>query len=595
MSTPSQTGFFAWFGRAIAHPRLGLYLALVAMAFASPSLFIGFHLDDFVGRYAYSDLPDADRLFKIMSGGFGITNGNPDDIHWLIEQGYAPWWTYPKLLLGLFRPVSILIHYADFAYFPDAAVLMHAENLLWFGAFVLLGTRFFRGILGPTVGGLAAFLYAFDHTHGFAVGFIANRNALVTVALGFLALQLHHAARQSDRFPGILAASAAYALALLAGEMSLAAMGYFVAYALFVDRGSMLKRALGVAPYLLVSVVWRGAYNALGYGAKYCGLYVDPGREPAHFVRVLFERGPILLLGEFLAPPADAASLSPALASVILAMAVGFVILLALTLWPLWKRSPTSRFWTLGMVLSLVPAATSHPSNRLLFYVGIGAMGLVAELWDLYAVRLVDHALGALEKLSRAFGGLLVLAHLVVSPLALPFTSVSVALTAPIRTAFEDVHDDVGGRDAVFMNPPDYYSVRLLAMERRVRREPLPRRWRVISYGPTALRVRRTDETTVVVDYEGGILATPMMELFRDRRLRMSPGETVELDGLVIKVLAVTDDGRARSAEFAFDAPLRTETFRFYAWENNHFVPFEMPAVGTERTLPAPMIRLGFE
>lgn len=570
--------------RALEHPRLGWYLAAIGIVFTLPTLFLGFHLDDFVGRYIYSDLPDARKLYDIMSAGFGVTDGNPEHNHWLIEQGYAPWWTYPRLLIAMFRPVSLVAHWVDFTYLRDQAVLMHAENLLWFGVLILSGTRFYRGVLGPLVGGLAAFLYAFDHTHGFAIGFIANRNALITVALGFLTLDLHHRARQTGRFTPLLFATTSYVLALLAGEMSLAALGYIVAHAVFLDGGSRKERFLAVAPYLAVTMVWRGAYNALGYGAKFCGLYVDPGRDPGRFIRVLFERGPVLLTGELFAPPADLYSLKPEWAPWLAAGAALFSVGFALTLVPLLRRSRSARFWTAGMLFSIVPATTTHPSNRLLFYVGIGAMGLLAELWQLYAVTLLNAKLDGLQPFSRTFGSILVAVHLFVSPLALPFTSASVALASPIRKAFGDVGDDVGGLDLVFVTAPDYYSVRLMAMERRVRGQPLPRRWRVLAYGPQSVAVHRENERTLVLDYDGGILNTPMMELFRDKRLTMAPGETIRLEGLTIRVLTVTNDGRAQRVAFEFDDSLDAPTFRFLYWEKDRFAPFAVPAVGAEKT-----------
>lgn len=597
MSTTSESaparGFLAWLARALEHPRLGLYLAAVAVLLTSPTLFIGFHLDDFVGRYAYSDLPDARRLYDIMSAGFGVTNGNPEDTHWLIEQGYAPWWTYPELLIAMFRPVSLFFHYFDFRYFRDAAWLMHAQNLAWLAALVIAGTRFYRGLLGPLVGGLAGLLYAFDHTHGFAIGFIANRNALITVTLGLLTLDLHHRARERGSAARLAASVACYGLALLAGEMSLAALGYVVGHAAFVDRGTRVGRALAVLPYLLVTMIWRGTYNALGAGAKFCGLYVDPGREPLHFLTVLVQRGPVLVLGELLAPPADLFVLSPGLAPALTVAGILFSLALALTLWPLLRRSSTARFWTTGMALALVPATTTHPSNRLLFYVGIGAMGLLAELWNLYAVTLVQASLRGLDAFSRAFGSLLVIVHLFVSPLVLPFTAASVALTSPIRRAFDDVGNDAGGRDLVFVSAPDYYSVKLMHMERRVRGQPLPRRWRVMSYGAQDVGVLREDARTLVADYDGGILGTPLLELYRDRRLTMAPGDAVRLEGLTIRVRDVTPDGRARRVAFEFEDDLDDPRFLFLYWSNNHFVPLPVPKVGHKTIAPAARVELG--
>jgi hypothetical protein len=587
--------FSAWLTRMLEHPRLGRRLAVVAMLFAAPSLFIGFHLDDFIGRYLYSDTEGARELLEILSGGYGGADGNPEHAHWQIEHGFAPWWIYPKLLIAMFRPLSLVGHALEFRYLPDSAVLMHAHSLLWFGALVLAATRFYRGALGALVGGLAAFLFAFDHTHGFAVGFITNRYALITVTFGLLALDQHHRARTSGSRSGIALGTLCYAAALLSGELGLATLGYLAAYALFVDRDRPSARLAALSPYLVATVLWRAAYQRLGYGARFCGLYVDPGQEPAHFLRLLFERGPLLLVGELAAPPAETYSLHPELGPALLGFAAAFLVALAVTLWPLLSRNAVARFFAAGMLFSLVPASTTHPSNRLLFYVSVGAMGLLAQLWELYAVVLKDVALRAAEVVSRAFGSLLLFGHLVVSPLVFPLMTCAVALTTPIEAAFADVGPDAGGRDVVFVTAPDYYSIKLMVMERHVRHEPLPSHWRVLSFGPQNVTVKRPDAHTLSVDYEGGLLGTPVFELYRDRRLRMSPGDTVALEGVVVRVTAVTDDGRPRSADFAFDRALDETSFRFYYWVKNHFAPFELPPVGGTATAPAASITLGLK
>ena len=133
---------------------------------------------------------------------------------------------------------------------------------------------------------------------------------------------------------------------------------------------------------------------------------------------------------------------------------------LAVALWPLLKRDRVARFWSAGMVLSVVPASTTHPNNRLLFFCSLGAMGVVAQLWELYAITWRDLAVTGIRWFSRLVAALLTFMHLVISPLALPVVRVqSALLTTPIKRAFADVGPDVKGRDAVFISAPDYYSV----------------------------------------------------------------------------------------------------------------------------------------
>jgi hypothetical protein len=105
--------------------------------------------------------------------------------------------------------------------------------------------------------------------------------------------------------------------------------------------------------------------------------------------------------------------------------------------------------------------------------------------------------------------------------------------------------------------------------------------------------VTRVDDRTLSLDYEGGILTTPFMELYRDRRLRMNPGDRVTLEGLVITVTAVTPDGRANRAEFKFDTPLDEPQFVFYYWAEKGFTHFVPPPVGGVTHLPAANVEWG--
>src|SRR5262245_44270099 len=93
--------------RLLTRPRLALGLVIAAVGLSASSLFIGFYLDDFLGRYVYTDLEGADRLYRVLEGGYALAKGDPAETHWQIEEGWAPWWTYDRLLLRCLRPIGI--------------------------------------------------------------------------------------------------------------------------------------------------------------------------------------------------------------------------------------------------------------------------------------------------------------------------------------------------------------------------------------------------------------------------------------------------------------------------------------------------------
>ncbi|HVW29650.1 MAG TPA: hypothetical protein VHC69_30010 [Polyangiaceae bacterium] len=576
-------------------PKLGRWLALVAVLLSSPCLFIGFWLDDYIGRYVWSDLPGAHAWNRIIEGGYAIANGNPADNRWQVELGFAPWWIYDHLLVRLYRPISLATHLFDAKLWLHSAFMMHAHSLLWLALMVLAATRMYRAALGTMVGGFAALLFAVDHTHGFVVGYIANRHALVAGTLCMVCLELHMRAYKEGNRAFRVAAPVVYVLSLLSSEASLAVAGYLFAYALFVETGPLLRRALGFAPYFVATVVWRAAYNLTGHGARGSGLYLDPGRDPVHFILAMLERGPVLLLGQFFIPPAEAASLGGgAYVKPLLVFAGLFSVALVVAFAPLLAKSRTARFWALGLLVSLVPASSTWPHNRQLLFTSFGAMGLVAELWDMF-VNLRGQKMPLPLRASGAVGAVLLLGRLVISPVATPIAVCSIALTTPLHHAITTVGDEIGGRDAVFVTAPDYFAVKLVQLSRRVEEQPIARRWRALSFGPEAVTVEATSARSLRLHYEGGILTHPFMELYRARNIPMPAGSRVDLAGLSIVVAHTTPDGRPDVADFTFDKPLTDPSFVFYSWTDHGFARFTPPAPGESTTLPPALMRYGLD
>jgi hypothetical protein len=145
----------------------------------------------------------------------------------------------------------------------------------------------------------------------------------------------------------------------------------------------------------------------------------------------------------------------------------------------------------------------------------------------------------------------------------------------------------------VFVTAPDIFTAKFVQLERRIDRKPLARRWRALSFGPQPVEVWRDDAHTLSLEYPSGLSDTPFAEMFRDSRLRMQPGERVELEGLTIEVLETEPDGRLKRARFRFSDALDAPNFRFYAWQPQGFVPFEPPPIGQSTQLAAAPPQLG--
>jgi hypothetical protein len=140
----------------------------------------------------------------------------------------------------------------------------------------------------------------------------------------------------------------------------------------------------------------------------------------------------------------------------------------------------------------------------------------------------------------------------------------------------------------VIVNSPDYYFVKLIPVMQALERRPGPRRLRALSVGAVPLQVTRVDRRTLSLRFEGGILSDSILELYRDARLSMRSGQVIELEGLRIRVTAVTGDGRAKRASFTFDQDLDAERFVWLAWEGGRYAPFRPPGADeTVRVSPA--------
>jgi hypothetical protein len=302
------------------------------------------------------------------------------------------------------------------------------------------------------------------------------------------------------------------------------------------------------------------------------------------------------MLGQFWIPPAEFYVIfGPTGSRLMLAGGVLFTLIFFVACIPLFQRNRLARFWALGCVLSLVPAATTYPHNRQLFMASIGGMALLAQLWHLYAVELRGTRLTGRLWFSGVVSALVFGAHLLISPLGLPLTSCAVAFARSVHGGMTSVGDEIAGKTAVFMTAPDYFAVKLVQLGRRIEQQPLPRRWRALSFGPGRITLARSDPRTLVLHYEQGILNAPFLELYRDRRKAMKPGERLELEGMSIEVLGVTQDGRAEHVRFRFDTPLDDPGFIFYEWRDDRYARFTLPPVGKTTVLYGADVSFGLK
>lgn len=567
----------------------------IGLALAAPALTAGFTADDHLHRLVERADPGIPGLHARPFDLFVFASGDPAETAQLRDSGVFPWWTDPHLRLAFARPIASATHALDHALWPDSAPLQLAHSLAWLALSLVAAAALFRRFLPvPWIAVLALALYAFDDARGPVVGWIANRNSLIAVALAIPALLAHDRLRREGWRPGRWLGPAAFAVSLGAGESSLAIVAYLAAHALWLDRGAWRDRALALAPYLVIVVAWRLAYGHLGYGVSGSGIYLDPGSEPGAFLGAAATRLPFLLLGQLGLPWSDLASLYPLLGVVGPMLVVAIVTLAAITFAcaRLLVRDPVARFFATGMVLSAVPVCGTFPADRLLGFVGLGAMGLVAQL---VAAALRDRdQLG--DRRLRRFAAVgvalvMVLVHLVFAPPLLVLRSRSmVTLGRVMDRADAGIPSDpsITGRTVILAAAPSDALAGYIPLMRGSRGQPRPAHLYWLATGTSAVTFERLDARTLRVIPEGGLLHSQVDQMLRSPRvLPFSAGDQVALTGVTLEVEAVTSEGLPRQVLAHFALPLEDPALIWRRWEGHTYVPFQPPAIGARVTLPA--------
>jgi hypothetical protein len=525
---------------------------------------------------------------------FAFFNGDPERLQQLKDLGLIPWWTGDGIKGAFWRPLTSLTHWLDYRLWPDTPALMHAQSILWYGLLVLVTALLYRR-LAPTaaLAGLAALLFACDDTHGTPVGWLANRNALMAATFGVLALIAHDRYRRDRSKLALLGAFVALAAGLLSAEAGIATMAYLASYALFIDRDTWRSRLVSMLPYLAIIVVWRLLWNGLGYGIENIGVYIDPLGEPGRYLGAVKNRAPVLLLAQFLGPPADVTMLLPPAGTRLLWLgAVVFLGLFALLLIPLLRRDHVARFWASGTLASLLPICATYPSDRLLVFSSIGAMGLVAQFLAAALGSAHQHLGSRLRRLGAVvLAFLFILVHAVIAPVALipraaypmaPKKLTQQMMIGPLDAAAED-------QDLIVVNPPIAFLAIVSPLIWADQQTPFPKHLRLLTsslFKP--VRVTRSDANTLVVRPHYGYYAWVLDALFRHPQDTFEVGDRVELAGMTVEIRETTSYGRPLEAAFIFPVTLEDPSLRWMQYGPTGFEPFNPPLLDQTVVLPAP-------
>lgn len=538
-------------------PWLGMALLLVVgVVLFSPALLTPLFLDDFLQGSMVEGTFPAPRspfnLYDFVGDGTRAT---------LIERGLLPWWTHPQLTIRFFRPLASALLWVDHRVFAHAPLPMHVHSLAWWVAAVLAVRALYTRFFSPRVTLLASVVFALAPCHALPLAWVANRETLVTLVFGALALAAQARWREKRSARDAASAGAFFALALLGGgEYALCLGGYVVAMDA-VRREGIARRFQGWAPFLVPAVAYLAVRHALGYGTAGSGFYSDPLRDSGTLVAEAPWRAVALLANGWLTIDALFWRLGVSrwlLAGIVLAAAAGLVVPVRRMLRALPAPARGAAIWLLmGSVLALAPTLAVVPSRRLL---GVSMMGIAAAVallldraWfpakgEPLVARGRGPALASLAAMGLGF------VHLVHGP-GLSW----LASQQHRRDASEFVARAVWLRERV--GAPGKARVGVLrgttgaffAPYALDRGGELPRLWCTLAEPGHVLALRRDARTLDLVAMPGrGLFPHDEHNLYRSPNAPFAVGDQITAGRVKVTILEVGEAG-PRSARFVFD------------------------------------------
>ena len=574
---------------ALAHRWLPFAVAILAAVVMLPTLTGGWQMDDYFQRITLLGYGDSKP----------IQTFEPyiDRAHILSQMdfGSLPWWASPDLHQVFLRYTSTLTMMLDYRLWPNHPALMHLHSLLWLAAAVLVATLLYREVLGATwVAGLAGLMYALDGAHAVPAGYLANRNALIACCFGFLSVLSFVRWRKHGQWTTRWLSVLMLALSLSAYEMGLATVAYLVSYALTVDSDPIRARLSRLLPHGAVLSAWVLIYKLGNFGTRGSGFYLDPLHDPIAFASLLCQRAAFLVMGQWSPIPAEMSMANAPGTSAFLHLSIfSFAIVAIVTLLfiPLVLRDRIARFWALGALLSLVPISAVGPEDRLLGFVGLGSMALLAQ-----QAQFVFGSSGV-APVSRVWRGfawaatsLLLLLHLIAAPLiGNALIAFQKGVNVRLKHAMASVPGDpqIASQDLVLINPPDHiYTVTAIWAVHQLESLPVPRHLRALSSGGT-LEVTRVGPRSLQVRFPEGFFPTAFSRYVRSPNERFSVGQHFEVPDLSVTIEALDAQGDPAEVLYEFPVPLEDPSLRWMSWKDGEYAQWTPPALGqTDRFSP---------
>ena len=301
----------------------------------------------------------------------------------LLDRGVIPWWSDPNLVIRFLRPLPSALVWLDYRFFGYGAFGPHALSFVWWAAAVIAAHALYRTAFGMRTALVATAVFALSPTLAIPLVWAANRNVIVTLTFGALALALYIRWRNDKRPVQGVATAAAFVATALTGEYALCLLGYLIAFELCRRAEPPVRRLIGALPAIAPLVLYAVVRVTLGYGASGSGLYRDPIVDCGAFAEALPRVLSVLIGASWLGLDVMSPWLGSGWFRTVLIL--GGSVLAVASVWRARRgRSKTdsggAAWLACGSVMALLPLAATEPSRRLLGVAALGVSGLVSVL-----------------------------------------------------------------------------------------------------------------------------------------------------------------------------------------------------------------------
>jgi hypothetical protein len=190
--------------------------AVVALFIHLPGLRTPLLLDDYTQRAM------ADGRYPSPPGPFQLYDFiNDANRAALLDRGVLPWWSHPKMVMRFLRPLSSALLWVDYRVAGGNPVWGHLHSLLWWVAACFAVHFLLRRLFSDRVAWFGVAIFAFAPCHALPLSWMANREEIVSTALGTAALAIYLRWREERRPLDGLVSLGLFSLAVLAGEYTL--------------------------------------------------------------------------------------------------------------------------------------------------------------------------------------------------------------------------------------------------------------------------------------------------------------------------------------------------------------------------------------